>query len=78
MNTENFPIDLSALKPLALNPANNRLSDEQRKALDHNIRLCRDAIIFFTGVADARGLGRGVHRPGVHRRRGAHCADLLR
>jgi len=57
MNTENFPIDLSALKPLALNPANNRLSDEQRKALDHNIRLCRDAIIFFTGVADARGLG---------------------
>ena len=57
MNTENFPMDLASLRPLALNPANNKLTADQRQALEHNIRLCRDTIVFFTAVADARGVG---------------------
>lgn len=56
MATENFPIDLSALKPLKLDPSKTTLTDDQRKALQHNIQLCRDAIVFFTGLSDARGL----------------------
>src|SRR5262247_2004021 len=57
MNTDNFPIDLGALKPLKLDPSKTTLTDEQRKTLQHNIQLCRDAIVLFTAVADARGLG---------------------
>jgi transketolase len=56
MATETFPIDLSALKPLKLDPSKQTLTDEQRKILQHNINLCRDAIVFFTSVADTRGL----------------------
>src|SRR3954469_14655601 len=56
MPTENFPIDLSALKPLKLDPKVETLTDEQRATLRHNIQLCRDAIVFFTGLAGARGL----------------------
>ena len=55
--TEGFPINLSELKALPLDPAQSTLTDEQRKALQFNIQLCRDAIIFFTAVADAKGLG---------------------
>jgi transketolase len=51
-----FPIDLSAFQPLALDPSKG-LSAAQREALSANIALCRDAIIFFTAVADAKGLG---------------------
>lgn len=51
-----FPIDLSQYRPLSLDPA-QPLSDEQRATLKANIDLCRDAIIFFTAVGDARGLG---------------------
>ena len=57
INAENFPIDLGSFKELALNPAQPVLSPEQRKTLLDNIRLCRDTIIFFTSVADAKGLG---------------------
>ena len=56
MSTDAFPIDLSKLKPLALDPKTLTLTDEQRAALAHNIGLCRDAIIFFTGLAGAKGL----------------------
>jgi len=51
-----FPIDLSRLKPLALDPAQLTLTDDQRATLLHNIKLCRDAIMFFTVLAGARGL----------------------
>lgn len=54
---ETFPIDLSQFKPLALDPSNPTLTDEQKSDLQANIQLCRDAIIFFTAVADAKGLG---------------------
>ena len=56
MATDNFPIDLSQLKPLALDFKNNELTEEQRATLKHNIALCRDSIIFFTALAGAKGL----------------------
>ncbi len=52
-----FPIDLSAYKPLALDPANSTLTEEQRQQLKANIQLCRDAIVFFTATGAAKGLG---------------------
>ncbi|MCF2150468.1 transketolase [Desmonostoc muscorum LEGE 12446] len=52
-----FPIDLGAYKPLALNPANATLTQEQRERLKTNIQLCRDAIVFFTASGAARGVG---------------------
>ena len=56
MATETFPIDLSKLKPLKLDPKQSTLSDEQKATLTHNIQLCRDAIVFFTALAGAKGL----------------------
>jgi transketolase len=56
MATETFPIDLSALKPLALDLKADALTDEQKATLKFNIDLCRDAIIFFTALAGAKGL----------------------
>jgi transketolase len=56
MATETFPIDLSALKPLKLDLKAESLSDEEKATLKHNINLCRDAIIFFTALAGAKGL----------------------
>lgn len=56
MNDEKFPIDLSKLKPLKLDPAVMTLTDEQTQILQHNIQLCRDAIVFFTALAGAKGL----------------------
>ncbi|BCL39786.1 transketolase C-terminal domain-containing protein [Nostoc sp. MS1] len=55
-NTQ-FPIDLSAYKPLVLNPKNATLTNEQREILKGNIQLCRDAIILFTATGAARGVG---------------------
>ncbi|ACK72435.1 Transketolase domain protein [Gloeothece citriformis PCC 7424] len=52
-----FPIDLSAYKPLILDPTNPTLTDEQKQTLKANIQLCRDAIIFFTATGAARGVG---------------------
>ncbi len=56
MTTETFPIDLGKLLPLKLDPAVTALTDDQRTALRHNIQLARDAIVFFTALAGARGL----------------------
>ena len=52
-----FPIDLATRKPLKLDPTKLALSDDEREVLRHNIQLCRDAIVFFTALAGARGLG---------------------
>lgn len=52
-----FEIDLSLLKPLALDPKVSVLTAEQRAALAFNVQLCRDAIVFFTAIADGKGLG---------------------
>ena len=56
MPSEKFPIDLGALKPLKLDPKATELTGEQKEALTHNIQLCRDAIVFFTALAGAKGL----------------------
>lgn len=56
MTAENFPIDLRALKPLSLDPRGGALTADQKATLQHNIQLCRDAIVFFTALAGARGL----------------------
>jgi len=56
MKPEQFPIDLSSLRPLALDPAVSALTGDQKAALNHNIQLCRDAIVFFTALAGAKGL----------------------
>ncbi len=56
MATETFPIDLTKLKPLSLDVTQSALTDEQKKTLQFNIQLCRDAIIFFTAYAGAKGL----------------------
>lgn len=51
-----FPIDLNQLKPLKLDPKRDKLSAEELATLKHNIQLCRDAIVFFTALAGAKGL----------------------
>jgi len=56
MATETFPIDLSALKSLKLDLKADALTDDQKATLKFNIDLCRDAIIFFTALAGAKGL----------------------
>ena len=55
--TTRFPIDLDAYQPIALDPANSTLTNEQRGSLKANIQLCRDAIVFFTATGAARGVG---------------------
>jgi transketolase len=52
-----FPIDLGAFRRVSLNAAEPALTEVQRTQLQRNIQLCRDAIVFFTGVAEAKGLG---------------------
>src|SRR6202453_3420021 len=56
MNQETFPIDLTRLQALKLDPLVTSLTDAQKTTLRHNIQLCRDAIVFFTALAGARGL----------------------
>jgi transketolase len=56
MAQETFPIDLSKLKPLKLDPAVTSLSEDAKATLRQNIQLCRDAIVFFTALAGAKGL----------------------
>jgi transketolase len=56
MTIETFPIDLKALEPLRLDPRVSSLTDAQKAALKHNIDVCRDAIVFFTALAGAKGL----------------------
>ena len=52
-----FPIPLNEYEVVALDPGQPKLTNEQREQLAANIQLCRDAIIFFTAIADAKGLG---------------------
>jgi transketolase len=52
-----FPLDLGAFRPLALDPKRAALSADERATLTANIALCRDAIICMTAIADAKGLG---------------------
>jgi hypothetical protein len=67
MANETFPIDLSKLQPLKLDPAVTTLTDAQKATLKHNIQLCRDTIVFFTALAGAKGLVRPHGRRLRHR-----------
>jgi len=53
---ETFPIDLNSLEPLKLDPGASHLTEAEKSSLKHNIQLCRDAIVFFTALAGAKGL----------------------
>jgi len=55
--TTNFPIDLGAYKAITLDPSQKTLTSEQKQALQANIQLCRDTIVFFTATGAARGVG---------------------
>jgi len=55
--TAKFPIDLGSYVPIKLDPKNSTLTEDQKKTLQSNIQLCRDAIIFFTATGAARGVG---------------------
>ncbi len=52
-----FPISLKEYKSLPLDPSTPKLTETQKKTLQANIELCRDAIIFFTSIAEKKGLG---------------------
>ena len=52
-----FPIDLSQYRPVVLDPSRPELSADEAATLRANIELARDAIVLFTAVAGARGLG---------------------
>ncbi len=54
--SESFPIDLSKLKTIKLDPSKPTLTADQLADLKHNIQICRDAIVFFTAFAGAKGL----------------------
>lgn len=52
-----FPIDLTTFQPVSLSSQQSTLTPEQRTVLQNNIQLCRDAIVFFTAFAGAKGWG---------------------
>lgn len=52
-----FPIDFSPYQPIEIDLQQETLNSDQKQQLQTNIQLCRDAIIFFTGYADAKGVG---------------------
>jgi len=56
MAKEHFPIDLKQLRPLKLDPKLGALTEAQKADLRYNIQLCRNAIVFFTALAGAKGL----------------------
>lgn len=55
--TASFPIDLGAYQQINLDSSQKTLTSAQKTALQANIQLCRDAIVFFTATGAARGVG---------------------
>jgi len=52
-----FPIDLGGYTPLKLDLNQTALTAEQRATLIENIRIVRDSLVFFTALANVKGLG---------------------
>ena len=52
-----FPIDLSEYTPLKFTLTQEGMSAEQRAILEKNISIVRDSIVFFTALANTKGLG---------------------
>ncbi|KAL3441764.1 thiamine diphosphate-binding protein [Aspergillus insuetus] len=55
MTGYHLPVDLKQFKKLTLDPKNPKLSPDQKKDLQHNINIFRDAIVAFTATGAARG-----------------------
>lgn len=53
---EKFPIDLKSFKKIKLDPSKSKLTSEEKEALQFNIQLLRDTIVYFTAFASARGV----------------------
>jgi transketolase C-terminal domain/subunit/transketolase N-terminal domain/subunit len=56
-NKMDFPIDLNGYVALKFDVNQERLTSEQLKSLKNNIDLVRDSLIFFTALANVKGLG---------------------
>ena len=52
-----FPIDLSSYKPLRFDVGQKTLSAEQKQQIGTNIALVRESLVFFTALANVKGLG---------------------
>ncbi len=52
-----FPIDLSRYVPLKFDVNQEKLTSEQLQNLKNNIVLVRDSLVFFTALANVKGLG---------------------
>ena len=52
-----FPVPIQDYQSLPLDPGTPTLTADQKQTLKANIQLCRDTIVFFTAIADAKGLG---------------------
>ncbi|TKB09869.1 transketolase C-terminal domain-containing protein [Desulforhopalus sp. IMCC35007] len=52
-----FPIDLTGYTPLQFDLSQKELTGDQRSVLIKNIDIVRNSIIFFTALANVKGLG---------------------
>jgi len=52
-----FPLDLDRYTPLKFNLSQEKLTDDQLQTLKENISLVRDSLVFFTALANVKGLG---------------------
>lgn len=52
-----FPINLSEYTSLKFDLQQTKLTDNQRRTLTGNIQLVRDSLVFFTALANVKGLG---------------------
>lgn len=52
-----FPIDLGVYAHLKFDLNQEKLTDEQLQNLKNNIALVRDSLVFFTALANVKGLG---------------------
>lgn len=52
-----FPIDFGGYKALSFDPSQKTLTDDQKQQLETNIALVRDSLVFFTALANVKGLG---------------------
>lgn len=57
MAVAEFPVPLHEYQVVPLDPTKPELTADQKAQLEKNIELCRDAIVFFTAIAGAKGLG---------------------
>ena len=52
-----FPIDLSTFRSLRFTTRETALTAGKHDDLHYNIQLVRDSLIFFTALANTKGLG---------------------